>query len=62
MRVTAVGLDEDAKPRQDVTLVIHRPDGTRETVTLVLRLDTPAEVSYVRAGGIMPYMLAELAA
>jgi aconitate hydratase len=57
-----IGLDDKAQPRQQVTLVIHRPDGTQETVPLTLRLDTPAEVNYVRHGGIMPYMLAELAA
>ena len=56
------GLDANAKPRQTVTLAIRRRDGTRETVPLVLRLDTPAEVDYVRHGGIMPYILHELAA
>jgi aconitate hydratase len=56
------GLDEHAKPRQPVTLVIHRADGSRESVALTLRLDTPAETNYVRAGGIMPYMLDELVA
>jgi aconitate hydratase len=57
-----VGLDDNAKPRQTVTLVIHRPDGKTEKVPLTLRLDTPAEVNYVRHGGIMPYMLDELVA
>jgi aconitate hydratase len=56
------GLDEHAKPRQAVTLVIHRTDGKQENVPLVLRLDTPAEIDYVRHGGIMPYILGELAA
>jgi aconitate hydratase len=57
-----VGLDDSAKPRQPVTLVIHRPGGSEEKVTLTLRLDTPAEVNYVRHGGIMPYMLDGLVA
>jgi aconitate hydratase len=57
-----IGLDANAKPRQPVTLVIHRPDGKQDSVTLTLRLDTPAEVNYVRHGGIMPYMLDELVA
>jgi aconitate hydratase len=57
-----VGLDANARPRQAVTLVIHRVDGSRENVALTLRLDTPAEVNYVRHGGIMPYMLEELVA
>jgi aconitate hydratase len=61
-RFDLTGLDASAKPRQPVTLVIHRPDGSRDSVTLTLRLDTPAEVNYVRHGGIMPYMLNELVA
>jgi len=56
------GLDENAKPRQPVTLMIHRADGSRDSVALTLSLDTPAEITYVRAGGIMPYMLDELVA
>jgi aconitate hydratase A / 2-methylisocitrate dehydratase len=57
-----VGLDENAGPRQPLTLVIRRSNGTQDTVPLVLRLDTPAEIDYVRCGGIMPYILGELAA
>ncbi len=56
------GLDQNATPRQTVTLVIHRPGGAQDKVALTLRLDTPAEVDYVRSGGIMPYILNELAA
>jgi aconitate hydratase len=61
-RFDLTGLDRDAKPRQPVTLVIHRPDGSEDNIVLTLRLDTPAEVNYVRHGGIMPYMLDELVA
>ncbi len=57
-----MGLDGNARARQDVTLVIRRKDGTQHDVPLVLRLDTAAEVDYVRCGGIMPYILAQLAA
>jgi len=61
-RFDLTGLDANAKPRQPVTLAIHRPDGTQDRVELTLRLDTPAEVNYVRHGGIMPYMLEGLVA
>jgi aconitate hydratase len=61
-RFDLIGLGRDAKPRQPVTLIIHREDGRQDKVTLTLRLDTPAEVNYVRHGGIMPYMLDELVA
>ena len=57
-----LGLDEQAKPRQAVTLVIKRQNGKQERVELMLRLDTPAELDYVRRGGILPYVLAGLTA
>jgi len=54
------GIDGDIKPQQDVTLTIHRKDGSRETVSVLLRIDTPIEVDYFRHGGILPYVLREL--
>jgi aconitate hydratase len=48
------------KPMQDVTLRINRADGTSEEVTLTLRIDTPIEVEYYKAGGILPYVLRQL--
>ena len=57
-----LGLDGNVTPRQPVRLAVRRPDGAGETVPLLLRLDTPAEIDYVRSGGIMPYILDELAA
>jgi aconitase A len=50
----------DVKPRQDATLKITRADGTSEEVTLTLRIDTPIEVEYYKAGGILPYVLRQL--
>src|SRR3982750_1202872 len=50
----------DVKPRQDVTLTINRADGSSEDVTLTLRIDTPIEVEYYKAGGILPYVLRQL--
>ena len=44
----------------DVTLTITRKDGSKQTVTLLLRIDTPIEVDYYRHGGILPYVLREL--
>jgi len=50
----------DVKPRQDVTLKITRADGSSEDVSLTLRIDTPIEVEYYKAGGILPYVLRQL--
>jgi aconitate hydratase len=55
-----VGLDENVKPGQALTLVVRRVSGDVEEIPLTLRLDTQMEVDYVRRGGIMPYVLNEL--
>ncbi|WP_234263585.1 aconitate hydratase AcnA [Hydrogenophaga sp. NFH-34] len=47
-------------PQSDAQLVITRPDGTRRTLTVTLRIDTPIEVGHYRAGGILPYVLRQL--
>jgi aconitate hydratase len=49
-------------PRQDVTLVVHRQDGTTRTATLTLRADIAMEVDYLDHGGILPYVLRQLLA
>jgi aconitate hydratase len=36
-------------------------DGTEKTFTAVVRVDTPQEVEYYRNGGILPYVLRQLA-
>ncbi len=56
-----LGLADNAKPRQSVTLVIRHVDGKTETVPLVLRLDTQAEIEYVKHGGILQFVLAGMA-
>lgn len=58
-----IGLETgEIRPRQDVTLTINRADGTSEDVALTLRIDTPIEVEYYKAGGILPYVLRQLLA
>jgi aconitate hydratase len=56
------GLEGDLKPQQNVTLVIHRNDGTSQEVTVLLRIDTPIEVDYYKHGGILPFVLRQLLA
>ncbi len=52
--------DPALTPRSEARLVVHRSDGTRLETTLLLRIDTPIEVDYYRAGGILPYVLQQL--
>nr|MDQ3820221.1 aconitate hydratase [Acidobacteriota bacterium] len=48
------------RPRQDVTLVIHRANGETEEVPLTLRIDTPIEIDYYQHGGILQFVLRQL--
>jgi aconitate hydratase len=55
-----LGIGQNLKPRQAVDLGIVRKDGGRETVPLILRIDTPIEVDYYRNGGILPFVLRDI--
>ena len=55
------GLKDGIKPRMDVACTIHRPDGDDEEITLTCRIDTADEVEYFRNGGILHYVLRNLA-
>ncbi len=57
-----VGLENGITPQQDLTLVIKRADGSSQNVPVKLRLDTPIEIEYYQAGGILPYVLNQLLA
>ncbi len=56
------GLDANLRPQQELTLVIHRTDGSTRRVALLLRIDTAIEVEYFRHGGILPFVLRQLIA
>ena len=54
------GIAGELKPMQTATLVAHKADGSTVEVPLKVRLDTPAEVDYYNAGGILPYVLKQI--
>jgi aconitate hydratase len=54
------GLDGELHPRQPARLRVTRPAGQVIETPLLLRVDTPVEVAYLRAGGILPYVLRQL--
>ena len=60
--IDVLGLEKGIRPQMDVTLVIHRADGSKQEVTVLLRIDTPIEVDYYLHGGILPFVLRELVA
>ncbi len=50
------------EPRQDVQVQVVAADGTSRTITARCRIDTYNELEYYRAGGILHYVLRNLAA
>jgi aconitate hydratase len=56
------GLAGGLKPLMQASLVIHRASGQTETVPVTVRIDTPIEVEYYAAGGILQYVLGQLVA
>jgi len=55
------GLD-DITPRSDIDVVITMANGKKETVKAKVRIDTENELEYYRHGGILHYVLRNLAA
>ena len=55
-----IGISNDIKPQSEATLRVTKSDGSSFDVPVVVRLDTPIEIDYYRAGGILPYVLAQI--
>ena len=55
------GIKDGIKPRMDVACTIKRADGSEDTIQLLCRIDTLDEVDYYRHGGILHYVLRQLA-
>ncbi|MEO1250256.1 MAG: aconitate hydratase, partial [Pseudomonadota bacterium] len=51
------GIAEGITPRGDLTLTIHRADGSSQEVPLLCRIDTANELEYLKNGGILEYVL-----
>ncbi len=56
------GIEAGVSPRQEITMTIHRANGTSDEVKLMSRIDTLDEVEYYKHGGILHYVLRDLAA
>ncbi|MEP4077055.1 aconitate hydratase AcnA [Haloferula sp.] len=54
------GIAGELKPMMTATLTAHAADGSKVEVPVKVRLDTPAEVDYYTAGGILPYVLDQI--
>ena len=52
---------ETLSPQMEAQMTIHRADGSSENVPVRVRIDTPIEVDYYLHGGILQYVLRQLA-
>ncbi len=60
--VSIDGLDGDLKPLSMVPCHITYGDGTIKTIQIKCRIDTEIEIEYVEHGGVLHYVLRDLAA
>jgi aconitate hydratase len=56
-----LGLGPNLRPQQNLILCITRNDGQQEEITVLCRIDTAVEIDYYQHGGILPFVLRQLA-
>ncbi|MCY4140597.1 MAG: aconitate hydratase AcnA [Rhodobacteraceae bacterium] len=59
--ITITGLEGQLAPGSDCAAAITYSDGKTRNITLKCRIDTEVEISYVRNGGVLPFVLRNLA-
>ncbi len=59
--VSITGLEGDLRPLSEVPCAITYADGTEKTIMLKCRIDTAIEKEYVEHGGVLHYVLRDLA-
>jgi aconitate hydratase len=60
--ISISGLEGDLKPLSLVPCAIRYADGTEKTIQIKCRIDTAIEIEYVENGGVLHYVLRDLAA
>ena len=61
-RFDFLGMSDDIRPGQIVTVRVTNPEGgDSKEFSVICRLDTPVEVDYYQQGGILPAVLRHLA-
>ncbi|MBV1904194.1 MAG: aconitate hydratase AcnA [Marinosulfonomonas sp.] len=59
--VSITGLEGDLKPLSEIPASITFADGTVKEITLKCRIDTEVEIEYIENGGVLHYVLRNLA-
>ncbi|CAN5116761.1 hypothetical protein BH18ACT5_BH18ACT5_06450 [soil metagenome] len=54
-------LDDQLRPRQEMAMTVQRTSGESFEIPIRIRVDTPIEVEYLRHGGILHYVLRQMA-
>jgi len=57
----SIAVDKTLKPGATLSMVLTRHNGKQETIPLTCRIDTANELEYFRHGGILQYVLRNLA-
>ncbi len=59
--ITITGLAGDLKPLSEVPCTITYGDGSTKEITIKCRIDTAVEIEYIENGGVLHYVLRNLA-
>ena len=59
--VSIKGLGDGLKPRETLTVEITRADGSKASFPVLCRIDTLDEIDYYKNGGILHYVLRNMA-
>jgi aconitate hydratase A / 2-methylisocitrate dehydratase len=59
--VSIAGLEGDLKPLSNIPATISYSDGSTRDITLKCRIDTEIEIEYIEHGGVLQYVLRNLA-
>ena len=59
--VAGITVINDGELPKELTVVAQTDDGSLTEFRAVVRIDTPMEAEYYRHGGILPYVLRQLA-
>jgi aconitate hydratase len=60
-KITINGLAEGLKPRATLTVDVERADGSKTSFDVLCRIDTLDEIDYFKNGGILQYVLRNIA-
>ena len=59
--MTIRGLADGLKPRATLTVEVTRADGTKASFPVLCRIDTLDEIDYYKNGGILHFVLRNIA-